>query len=188
LRRIADSFLAEHNASNSIPVPIEHIVEFRLGMDVVPEPGLHQTFSIDSFLSGDCTEIRVDEHVWQKRPERYRFSLAHEVSHSLIHRDIISKMRSETVSEWKAAVATIPEDQYSFIEWQAYCLAGLILVPTSILAEQVSSVTEKARSAGLDIAFLTDNERSIIESNLGRHFAVSREVIRKRMGYDKLWS
>ena len=46
---------------------------------------------------------------------------------------------------------------------------------------------DKALKAGIDLHELDDDGRKIIESNLGRHFEVSREVIAKRMNYDKLW-
>ena len=42
VRRRADEFLALHHPDRTIPVPIEEIVEFELGMDIVPTPGLHQ--------------------------------------------------------------------------------------------------------------------------------------------------
>ena len=187
LRTISESFLAEHNSPMALPVPIEDIVEFRLHMDVIHEPGLHSTFQIDSFLSADCTEIRVDENVWQRYPERYRFSLAHEVSHSIIHRDIIASLRADTITEWKTAIASIPEEEYSFLEWQAYCLAGLILVPAGPLKSEFQSLASRARAAGVDLADTSDTSRKIIESNLARSFAVSRPVITKRMSYDKLW-
>ncbi|MBI2478779.1 MAG: hypothetical protein HYV60_09140, partial [Planctomycetia bacterium] len=49
LRRRADEFLTEHNPSRTVPVPIEEIIEFELGMDIVPTPGLHQFLEVDGF-------------------------------------------------------------------------------------------------------------------------------------------
>ena len=84
-------------------------------------------------------------------------------------------------------MTSIPEDQYGWLEWQAYCLGGLVLVPGSPLNALFQESAEKALQAGIDLHELDDDGRKIIESNLGRHFEVSREVIGKRMNYDKLW-
>ena len=46
-------------------MPIEEIVEFRFDMDIVPEPGLHAHFDIDSYITHDLREIRVDEFVYE---------------------------------------------------------------------------------------------------------------------------
>src|SRR5579871_4472789 len=129
LRSVADAFLKQHHPSGDLPIPIERIVEFKLGLDIVPVPGLQDGFDIDAFITNDLTEIRVDDFIQQKRPARYRFSLAHEVGHLLIHKDVLSELKFSTIKEWKEAFLAIPEEEYGWIEWQAYCLAGLILVP-----------------------------------------------------------
>ena len=88
LRIVATNFLSQHHASGEIPIPIEKIVEFKLQLDIVPVPGLQDEFDVDAFLTNDLTEIRVDQFIQRQRPARYRFSLAHEVAHLLIHQDI----------------------------------------------------------------------------------------------------
>lgn len=77
IRRRADAFLGTHHAVASIPIPIEEIVEFRLGIDIVPMPGLHRLIETDGFITSDLKEIYVDEFVYVSRPGRYRFTLAH---------------------------------------------------------------------------------------------------------------
>jgi hypothetical protein len=136
LRKIANRFLMEHHPSGEIPIPIEEIVEFELELDIVPVPGLQDEFDIEAFITSDLTEIRVDQFIQSKRPARYRFSLAHEVAHFLVHQDIFKELRKfSTIAEWKDVITTIPEEPYSWIEWQAYALAGLILVPSITLKD-----------------------------------------------------
>jgi hypothetical protein len=53
-------FLEAHHPSKVPPVPIEEIVEFSLGMDVVPLPNLYRDFQIESWLSHDTRTIFVD--------------------------------------------------------------------------------------------------------------------------------
>lgn len=77
LRRQADAFLANHHPAGTIPVPIEEIIEFQLSIDIVPMPGLHTLIETDGFITSDLKEIYVDELVYTKWPNRYRFTLAH---------------------------------------------------------------------------------------------------------------
>jgi hypothetical protein len=187
LRQISESFLKEHYPGGEIPIPIERIVEFRLGLDIVPVPGLLDEFDVDAFITSDLTEIRVDQFIQERRPNRYRFSLAHEVSHLLVHRDVFAQLKFTTIQEWKASICSIPEDQYGFIEWQAYELAGLVLVPAIPLRDVFQDNIKTAEKAGLDLASIDEDARRIVESNIGRFFQVSADVIRKRMQRDKLW-
>ena len=60
LESLAQRFLAEHHASQEPPVPIEEIVEFDLGLDVVPLPNLYRDFQIESWLSHDTRSVFVD--------------------------------------------------------------------------------------------------------------------------------
>ena len=82
----AENFLKEYKRENTIPVDIETIVEFDLGLNIFPFPNLQTTFDVDGFISGDLTVIYVDEFIYQQRPARYRFTLAHEVGHFLFPR------------------------------------------------------------------------------------------------------
>lgn len=87
LRQHAEDFLSEHHPGRQIPVPIEQIIEFRFGIDIVPMPGL-SNFDTVAYISHDLTEIRVDDFVYHHRPNRYRFSLAHELGHRVLHADV----------------------------------------------------------------------------------------------------
>lgn len=77
LRQVAADFLAKHHAAGSIPVPIERIIEFEFDIDIVPVPGLHRGFDIDSYLTSDLGEIHVDESVYKRQPGRYRMRGCH---------------------------------------------------------------------------------------------------------------
>lgn len=187
LRDIAEKFLDEHYSSRELPIPIEHIVEFGFGIDIVPMPGLHDHFDIDSFPTSDLKEFRVDEFVYKRRPGRYRFSLAHELSHLIIHRDIFAQLTFSSITEWKQVVASIPPDQYQWIETQAYSLAGLILVPPKQLEVVLKETAEKAKGAGVSIEDPSEEIKNIIATQIARIFDVSRDVINRRMKYDGHW-
>ena len=58
LRRYAEKFLAQYHPGRKVPVPIEEIIDVRLGIDIVPMPGLGN-FDTVAYLSPDLAEIRV---------------------------------------------------------------------------------------------------------------------------------
>ena len=190
LRSISVAFLAEHHPEATIPVPIERIVERDFAMDIVPVPGLHDLIDIDSYPTSDLTEIHVDDFVYKKRPKRYRFSLAHEISHLVLHKDIFEQLSFTTIAEWRNVItAGIPPDEYGWIEWQAYALAGLILVPEADLKTHFDEMVQQAGNAGMSFDVIAGDEaaRAFFHERIGETFVVSGEVISKRMKADKLW-
>jgi IrrE N-terminal-like domain len=186
LRAVAGEFLATYHAARSIPVPIDAIIETRFKMDIVPTPGLKE-FDIEASISNDLSTIYVDEIVWKKYPSRYRFSVAHELAHRLIHADIFKQLKYESIGEWKQVMQSIPVDQYRYIELQAYGLGGLILVPGGELKAAFQKAEEEAAAAGFDLQSASSEARRIVESSIARDFCVSHEVIKRRLKFDELW-
>ena len=91
LRQHADDFQKEFNLPKHLPVPIDRIAEFGFGIDIIPIPGIERAFDVVGFISRDLTEIRVDERVYKFQEARYRFTVAHELSHAILHRDVFQK-------------------------------------------------------------------------------------------------
>jgi hypothetical protein len=61
----ANAFLVKYYSSFDLPVPIEKIVEFDLGINIVPFPNLYRDHSINGFLTYDMREIM--RPVWDVR-------------------------------------------------------------------------------------------------------------------------
>lgn len=186
LRARADGFLAKFHPSGEIPVPIEEIIEFQLSMDIFPLPGLKDLLDIDGFISGDLKTITVDEYIYQKVENRYRFTLAHEVGHFWLHQKVYEGANFNTVEEWKAFVTTIPEDQHDWLEYQAYSFAGLILVPQRYLVEEVRSKVELLNGTGISLTEHSDLAWEYIFSDVAKSFSVSKAVIEKRAVKDRI--
>lgn len=197
----AERFLKKYHPSHSIPVPIEHIAEFKLGMDIIPVPGLKDVlgkegFDIDGFISSDFSSISVDAYVYEKYETRYRFTLAHEISHKLLHINIYEQCEFSNVNEWISTVRAIPQETIDRAEWQARELAGLILVPKAILADEfnreadaIFSVYSKDHPQIVQYAdeinylgFIMD----VTIHSLAKKFIVSDDTIRIRLERDGL--
>ena len=188
LRTRADNFLRTHHPKATIPIPIEEIAEFRFKMNIVPIPGLHLAFEIDGFISSDLSTISVDEFVYDSRPGRYRFTLAHELGHAVLHRRIYQAARFGRIKEWMRFVTEIGIKEYEWLEWQAYAFAGLILVPPAPLKKKLSEATHRAHRAGFSISKEPEVAGMYIASWIAKQFNVSSQVIEKRLVRDELWS
>jgi Zn-dependent peptidase ImmA (M78 family) len=81
IRERADDFLKAHNPQMIIPVPIENIAEFSMGINIIPIPGLQKLIDVEGFISSDFSSITVDQFVMEERETRYRFTIAHEIGH-----------------------------------------------------------------------------------------------------------
>ena len=188
LRQRAEQFLERHNPHRTIPVPIELIIESDFAMDIVPIPGLQAGFDVVAFITKDMSEIRVDEYVYLNRLNRYRFSLAHELAHRIFHSDLWREVTFHDIESWKVVIEeSIPEREYSFIEFHANFFAGLVLAPPPELREQFVACFELAKRHGLDPMDEATGAKDVIESKIARHFKVSRDVVHRRIEADNLW-
>ncbi len=74
INKRAEDFLREHKRNEILPVDIEAIAAFDLGLNIFPFPNLQETFDVEGFISGDLNVIYVDEFIYYQHPTRYRFS------------------------------------------------------------------------------------------------------------------
>lgn len=189
---IADDF-SKQNGLGSIPIPIENVIDPKLRMDIVPTPGLLDLADTDGYCSSDCNAIYVDEFIYNKRYFRYRFTLAHELGHRVLHKRYFSKLKFSSVSEWANVVDQIDPWDYSKMEYQAYMFAGLVLVPPEFLRvefkEQLRLLEpqiEQARSNGLSRDDYVPTVLDAIANGLSRKFEVSRDVLSRRIKFESL--
>ncbi len=187
LRRRAGDFLRTHHPAGTIPVPIEEIVEFHYRMDIIPLPGLQEAFEVDGFISSDLKAITVDAFVYEHRPGRYRFTLAHELAHAVLHRRIFQACRFRRVEDWKRFQREMDEEDRRWLEWQAYAFAGLILVAEDPLRIEYQKAVRAASRVGLALKKAGDVARSYVADWLARRFEVSPQVIERRLDKDELW-
>lgn len=125
-------FFSSFGADKDVPVPIEKIVEYGLGVDIVPVPGLMRTFEIDGGTACDLSIIYVDEFIYKQRPTRYRFTLAHESGHIFIHGKYIKQIDLDTYGRWQDFQDQIDQDDYDRLEFQGYAFGSLVLVSCHI--------------------------------------------------------
>jgi len=192
INALAEDFLRRYHKACSLPIPIEKIIEFQLGIDIIPIPGLKEScenigFDIDAFISSDFKSITIDQYMQEHRENRYRFTLAHEIGHMLLHQDIYSHFKFSSIENWLNTIKEIPLKDREMGEWQSNEFAGLILVPRNILKHEFEQAMEKAEVSvgGKNRDFLLF---VAIKNYLSPLFRVSNEVVRIRLQNDKIIS
>lgn len=186
IKSAANTFLKEYHPNQNIPVPIEEIIEFQMKKDIIPLPGLHQGFEIDGFTSSDLTSIYVDEFVYTSRPGRYRFTLAHEVGHIVLHKEIYQKANFQGIKEWKGFINSISEKNHSWLEYQAYAFGGLVLAPHEHLEKLTLFYVKSIRENEISFKENWDFAWDLIAAKLAKEFEVSTQVIEKRLDKEKI--
>lgn len=187
LRDEAEGFIRDYHDERTLPVPIEAIVEFDFELEIVPMLGLKQALGVDAFLTGSLERIFVDEEVMRDIPVRYRFSLAHELAHYLLHQDLYRQNKIESVADWRRIQQTIGEDDYGWFEYQANSFAGLVLMPSPELRHEFNQAARRAAEAGVPAARLVAYPaRQHLIANLAKRFVVSEQALERRLELDHL--
>ncbi len=184
LRKKADEFLREHHPSGNIPIPIEEIVEFDFSINIVPVLGLQREFEVEGFTSGGLKNIYVDEYVYTDRITRYRFTLAHEIGHVVLHRHLYDAHKFKSIYGWKEFINSMTEEEHSWLEYQGYAFAGLILVQKQSLIKYTKEWTKKIKDKGISMEKNWDFAWDLITEHVAKAFLVSPDVIEKRLEKD----
>ena len=187
----ADEMRSKYWQENLLPIDMEKIIELRLGLDIEPKHGLFFRIDTEAWLKMDLTGIVVDydRYMNEKFINRLRFSLAHELGHYFLHRDIYSSLPFSSLDDWKDFMMNVSETEYGGFEWQADEFAGRFLVPYDILETKVKESTEIIKQKNL-VEFLRQEPDAVLSRVapfLRKEFVVSEQVIKIRVQNEGLW-
>ncbi|MCK4505367.1 MAG: ImmA/IrrE family metallo-endopeptidase [Candidatus Aegiribacteria sp.] len=189
----AKDLLIRTSRENEIPVDIEMIVESDLGIRPIPVHGLMDRFNIDGFTSSDFTSIYVDQDIFWKSEQRYRFTLAHEVGHCIMHREVLSETEIKTLEDWIAFYSNMNEWTRGRFEFQGNAFAGMLLVPSNHLLksfnENLTAIMDRineAQERGISRSQYINSALDFITTRLCKQFNVSRGVIERRISAENL--
>ena len=180
----ANDFLNKYHPSRKIPIPIEEIAEFQMGINIIPLPGLHRVLEVDGLILSNLSDLYVDEFVYNSRPGRYRFTLAHEIGHIVLHKNIYAKAKFGNMQEWKDFINSISDKDHSWLEYHAYTFGGLVLVPKEHLVEHTQHYVNYILNEGISLKETWDFAWDRIADQLAKDFEVSTQVIEKRLSKD----
>jgi Zn-dependent peptidase ImmA (M78 family) len=178
----------KHGRHKQTPIPVEEIAEFDLGLNIIPVNRLKADFDIDGFISSNFTNLYVDLDTYEKIQTRYRFTLAHEIGHCVLHKEIFENFEFDSMEEWKRFVSEMDEDKRGWLEYQGYSFAGCLLVPKVALEsafdnliEEFSTKIRKAKEYVPERATYAEYVIEIIAARIAPEFDVSLETVKKRI-------
>lgn len=135
IREISEDFARRYALDKSIPVDVEKLVDNVLQINVIPFPSLFKSFGVNAFISNDFKKIYVDEYLYSNLEPQYRFTLAHELGHMVLHREYYREFKIDGLDAYVEFVSSIGEVEHKLIEAQANDFAGLFLAPAGALRE-----------------------------------------------------
>ena len=187
----ADKFREKFWSGKNLPVDMELIIEMELGLTIEPITDLQRELDVDAFLKRDFSGIVVDLECFmdERFRNRFRFSLAHEIGHLILHRNLFDGYPINSIEEWKYFITGIPEEQYKYIEYQANEFAGRLLIPRNVLVEEIGKCLGLIEDPQL-IDYLRKDPASVlsrISPRISRIFGVSDEVIQRRAEREEIW-
>jgi len=167
----AEQFLQHHGLYDNRMLMIEHVIE-QYGYAIIPVPGLAEL--AEAYIPIQQGIIFIDEDQYSDvHSLRYRFTLAEELAHILLHRPFFD---GKTEAEISALQTKISDRGYLEIEREAKFMASCILMRASVLMERFhhfySAQSERSNNESVILNFVI--------RQLGRDFCVSRPAISLR--------
>ncbi|MBI4657694.1 MAG: hypothetical protein HY735_02390 [Verrucomicrobia bacterium] len=146
----ADKSRGAHPAGRELPVKVLDFAEFDLHLDLIPVNSLREQLDIDALLMGDLKSILVDKRAF--RSPRLEYRLLSPSPRNRPSRPAPRHLRWPATRHrrpiWFDYISAIPEVEYGWVEWQAYELAGRLLVPPEPLRETFQAAIQSAQAAG----------------------------------------
>ena len=189
--KTAEEFREKFWPEKTIPVNMELVVEDRLKLFIDPVHSLLDEYDMDAWLRLDLSGIVVDHDRFMEErfQNRLRFSLAHEVGHFVLHREVFEDLSFGTPGEWKNFVLELPDPEYKAFEWQANEFAGRLLVPHDSLADQILRTRDMIIENNL-VEYMENDPDAVLEKIspfICKPFGVSEAVATIRARRESLW-
>lgn len=171
----ANHFLSNYHPSQSLPIPIEIITERDLKLEIIPVVCMKEKYDVDGCLDSTLTKIFVDMDRYMYHENRSRFTIAHEVGHLVLHKEIFSNLAIRSEEDIHNFTVNTKEDEFNWLQFQASTFAGVVLVPRAKIIEEVQNRIQKPFET------VTFEKLLPIFSELERSFKVSGEVLMRRL-------
>jgi Zn-dependent peptidase ImmA (M78 family) len=189
-----ESFRAQYLAEKGdlLPVDVLALAEIDLGLDIIPVDDLFEKYGIDAALTLDFTGIYVDAEsyiVWETGPlwkqHRLRFSIAHELGHYVLHRDIAAQQKFLNFQDFFHWCRHYGGNKYT-LEQCANEFGGRLLVPRNRLEDHFSRMAKEVQHIFPDWRSSGEFLRSF-SSQINNDYGVTQKVIEVRLEREGLW-
>ena len=179
LERRAREFLRHHLGPDvSIPIDIELLLEKLEGVDLDHWPGLRANHGIEGMVARDPKTgelvVLIDDRIADTKPTRYRMTVAEELGHLVLHRELIDRVHSP--SDFKEL-----QQHYRWYEMErnAKRFAAAILMPGDLLASHTERLyPQLVAVAGFGNAPAVLRQLAV---TLAKRFEVSTQAMQYRL-------
>ena len=174
------------------PIDVFIFLEIDLGLNPIPFDDLTAKYRVEAAITADFTGIYLDaeEYALMERGpawklNRLRFTVAHELAHYFLHRDLPQKENFSSLPDFARWTATLGGRKYT-VEQEANEFAGRLLVPSARLKAFFDEFAPEAEK--LVPNFVARGElRQAFAERVAPRFGVNSQVIEIRLDRDGIW-
>ena len=175
-----------------MPIDVFTFFEVDLGLDAIPFDNLTSKYRVEAAITADFSGIYLDAEQYalmERGPDwklnRLRFTLAHELAHYFLHRDLPQPENFASLPDFARWTANYGGKKYT-AEQEANEFAGRLLVPEKKLRmffEEFAKDAEKLFPNFMQSSQLRDK----FAEKAAPRFGVNAQVIGIRLDRDGIW-
>jgi hypothetical protein len=174
------------------PIDVFAFFELDLGLDPIPFDDLTARYRVEAAITADFTGIYLDAEQYalmERGPEwklnRLRFTIAHELAHYFLHRDLPQPEHFASLPDFARWTATCGGRKYT-VEQEANEFAGRLLVPERRLRRLFEEFAMEAERL-VPYFMASGSLRDKFAEKVAPRFGVNAQVIAVRLDRDGIW-
>ena len=181
----AESFRKEY-WDDSLTVEVEDIIELRLELNIIPVPQLMERCDVDALITSNWKFVYIDNGKFsdERYKNRLRFSLAHEIGHFILHKDVYKSFGIKSLEDFYRLMKNIQQEQYGYLETQANKFASHLLIPRNELIIEKNKFIDKLKKQDSTMANMISSNKidsktlnSYIAIPISKKFGVSDDAM-----------
>ena len=177
----AEALLQQHGLWDTFPVDLDLLVEKKMRLSIIPIPDFQQKFGVDGLLAQDLSSISVDEGMMENVLPRYRFTVAHELGHYVLHGNIIREHLVANPDGHLMLWESLSKEEYRHAETQANKFAAGLLMPSAHLQTMFNEVSDSLAKSSFSFDDLEDSSKMKVLRAQAAKIKVSVESLRLRL-------
>lgn len=181
-KKLAATILKKYGlpVEKKLPVDIEVLLD-KMGITIHSIPNMFKDFGVKGAVIkkavGTGFDVSIDENQYETQEFYYRFTLAEELSHILLHEKLVAGITClEEVQEFHRSFT---DEQYKRIEQQARVMASQLLLPSHLFDDFILEWVKSHLSEIRKEKFYSTNELAdYIACKIQASLKLSRDVVR----------
>jgi len=178
----------------NLPLDLVTFVDLELRLDLIPYDGLYRNFGADAAVLADFSGFYIDGETFDmidRAPEwrlnRFRFSLAHEMGHLFLHRNVFDAAKIRDLDHYLEWLNEHGGNKYQ-IEREANEFAGRLLVPVEVLKECFETMRVAFNANFGRHGWINDEDlRAKAAEQIAPRFGVHHKAITTRFDREGIW-